>query len=363
MTFVLPPLPPARDLETREVLRKTATAHRYLAELKGVSRSIPNQGVLINSLGLQEAKDSSAVENIVTTHDELYRDTLFPDLFDSAAAKEVHRYVNGLSQGFELVRQTGLLTSNHIIAIQAELERNTAGFRTLPGTNLVNDQSGEIVYVPPQEADTVLSLMGNLERYINDDSFGPIDPLVRMAVIHYQFESIHPFYDGNGRTGRIINVLYLVRSGLLDIPVLYLSREIIRTKAEYYRALQQVRDAGKWEEWILYLLGAVEKTARHTIALVTQINDAMTDYKRRIRTQHKGFYSQDLIASLFMHPYTKIAFIERDLSVTRITATRYLDALSADGFLIKHRIGRSNYFINKALFGILTQPEPPEVAP
>jgi Fic family protein len=357
MTWTLPPLPPPLDIETREVLRKAAGAHRCLAELKGVSRYVPNPAVLITSLGLQEARDSSAIENIVTTHDELYRDTLFPDRPGSAAAKEVSRYAEGLQRGYQLVRASGLLTCNHIRGIQAVVQGNSAGFRKLPGTNLRNDQTGETIYVPPQDADTVLGLMGNLELYINDDEIGPADPLVRMAVIHYQFESIHPFYDGNGRTGRIINVLYLVRCGLLDIPVLYLSREIIRTKATYYRALQDVRDKSDWAGWLLYMLGAVESTSQHTIELVTHISEAMTRYKREIRDRYRRFYSQDLISSLFMHPYTKIAFIERDLGVGRLTAAKYLDSLCAGGFLTKHRIGRGNYYVNEALWQILTHRE------
>jgi Fic family protein len=339
VTWKLAPLPPSCEIETREVLRKVASAHRYLAELKGVSRSIPNQAVLINSLSLQEAKDSSAVENIVTTHDELYRDSLFPDLPDSAAAKEVSRYAAALKEGYELVRANGLLTCNHVLAVQAAVEGNPAGFRRQPGAELRNDQTGDTIYVPPQHPDEVRALMANLELYINDDEVGPTDPLVRMAVIHYQFESIHPFYDGNGRTGRILNVLYLVRSGLLDIPVLYLSRRIIRTKTEYYRALQDVRDHGAWQAWVLYMLDVVEETARHTIRLVTRIDAAMTDYKRRIRSEQSRLYSHDLIACLFMHPYTSIAFIQRDLGVGRATAAKYLDTLTEGGFLAKHRVG------------------------
>ncbi len=358
MNWRLTPLPPEADLETRDVLRRAATAHRYLAELKGVSSSIPNQGVLINSLGLQEAKDSSAIENIVTTHDELYRDSLFPDLPHTAAAKEVNRYAAALKEGYEAVKASGLLTCNNIRAVQAVIVGNDAGFRRQPGTELRNDQTGETIYVPPQSGDEVRDLMANLERYINDDDVGPADPLVRMAVIHFQFESIHPFYDGNGRTGRLLNVLYLVRCGLLDVPVLYLSRRIIRAKAQYYRALQDVRDHAAWEAWIIYMLGVVEETARHTIGLVRRIDGAMTDYKRRIRRDHPKLYSQDLIACLFMHPYTRIGSIERDLDVGRATAAKYLGALTAGGFLDKHRVGRANYYVNRALFEILATPEP-----
>lgn len=341
-------------LETKAIYRKTADASRQLAELKGVSASIPNQGILINTLALQEAKDSSEIENIVTTHDELFKDNLFPEFGDNSAAKEVRHYVQALRVGFEIVKADGLLTNNHIKLIQAELESNTAGFRKLPGTALKNN-AGETVYTPPQKPGTIVALMTDLERFINDDAVFDADPLVKTAIIHHQFESIHPFYDGNGRTGRILALLYLVQQGLLDIPILYLSRYIVRTKPDYYRLLQGVRADGGWEAWVLYMLMAVEETARQTIVTVSEIKDALQDYKHRIRDRYK-FYSQDLINTLFAHPYTKTDFVERDLHVSRPTATKYLDLLSENNaFLRKERIGRSNYYINLALSGILTR--------
>jgi len=353
MYFDLKELPPHEDLETKEVLRKAARAHRYLAELKGISASIPNQEIIINTLSIQEAKDSSAIENIITTHDDLFKERLFPEYTTNIATKEVSQYVVALKTGFELVRKKNLLTNNHVIQIQSELEKNRAGFRRLPGTELKNEQTGETVYTPPQSHDAIVRLMSNLERVINDDSFFDVDPLVKMAIIHYQFESIHPFYDGNGRTGRIINVLYLVLKELLDIPILYLSRYIVGTKSDYYRLLQGVRDSGSWQEWILYMLEGVEQTSRQTINVVHLISSALMDYKHRIRAEYK-FYSQDLINNLFYHPYTKIDFLEKALKVSRLTATKYLDTLSDDGFLQKEKIGRSNYYINIALFHILT---------
>lgn len=343
-------LDPAR-FETAAILKKLAAASRQLAELKGVAASIPNQGVLINSLGLQEAKDSSAVENIVTTHDELFRDSLFPDDGGSPAAKEVLRYRQALGVGFDAVREQRLLTTNHILAIQQELERNNAGFRKVPGT-VLRDQDGNVVFTPP-EPDRIPAMMGELDRFINDGAVFPADPLIKMALIHHQFETIHPFYDGNGRTGRIVNVLYLVKESLLEIPVLYMSRYIVRTKTDYYRLLQQVRERDAWEEWVLYMLTAIEATAAEGVETVNAIRDAFLDMKRRIRSSYK-FYSHDLLNNLFSHPYTKIGFIERDLGVTRLTATRYLDALAAGGFVEKQRIGRSNYYINHALYAILT---------
>lgn len=337
--------------ETAAILKKLATASRQLAELKGIAASIPHQGILINTLGMQEAKDSSAIENIVTTHDELYKDEAFPEAASSPAAKEVLRYRQALWIGFEAVQASHLLTNSHIVQIQAELERNDAGFRRLPGTEL-QDSAGQTVYTPPAP-DRVVELMRDLERFINDEALFDADPLIKMVLIHHQFESIHPFYDGNGRTGRIINVLYLVQQGLLEIPVLYLSRQIVRTKLDYYRLLQAVRDEDAWEEWVLYMLGVVEHTAREGVTVVGGIRTALLDYKHRIRAEHR-FYSQDLINNLFTHPYTKIQFVMDDLKVSRLTAAKYLDALVDGGFLLKRKIGRSNFYINVALNAILT---------
>jgi len=347
------------DIESSAVLKKTATASRKLAELKGLVASIPNQDILINTLALQEAKDSSAIENIVTTHDELFRSDALPDILTQPGAKEVRHYVHALRVGYALVKKTNLLTANHIVKIQVALEGNDAGFRKLPGTALKNS-AGDVVYTPPQDPAAIVKLMRDLESFINDDAAFDADPLIKMALIHHQFESIHPFYDGNGRTGRIVNVLYLVQKGLLDTPVLYLSRHIVRTKSDYYRLLQAVREQADapevWQEWLLYMLGAVENTAQQTIGTVADIKAALLDYKHRIRAAFK-FYSQDLINNLFSHPYTKIEFVENDLKVSRLTATKYLDALVDGGFVQKLKVGRSNYYINVALNAILTRAE------
>jgi Fic family protein len=351
--FVLPELPPALELETKPVLKQALHAGRALAELKGVSQTIPNQSILINTLPLLEAKDSSAIENIITTHDDLYKEDLFGEFLANAEAKEVNNYAEALKTGFQKIREQGLLTNKLLLEVQACIEKNNAGFRKLPGTELKNLQTGATVYTPPQHAEDVLRLMGNLERVINDDGFMDVDPLVKMAVIHYQLESIHPFYDGNGRTGRILNILYLVNKGLLDLPILYLSRYIIQTKGDYYRLLQGVRDEGGWEAWLLYLLAGVEQTAADTITLIEAIRELMKSYKHQIRAQYK-FYSQDLLNNLFCHPYTKIEFLERDLRISRQTASKYLETLSQGGFLRKERIGKVNFYINKPLFELFS---------
>lgn len=354
---MLKKLPLDGDIETRVVLRKLASVHRALAELKGIVSIIPNENILINTLGIQEAKDSSAIENIITTHDDVYKSALNFDGFKSLNAKEVQNYISALKKGFSLIREKKMLTNNDIIDIQAELEQNTAGFRKVPGTALKNVTTGEIVYTPPQEFSEIVGLMRNLELFINDDTISGFDPLTKMAIIHYQFESIHPFYDGNGRTGRIINVLYLVLQGLLNLPVLYLSRYIILNKERYYELLQEVRETDNWEDWILYMLEGVEQISKETILLIGRIRELIFEYKDLLRANYK-FYSQDLLNNLFKHPYTKIEFIEKDLGVSRITASKYLNELAKDGLLVKKRLGTGNCYINERLMSLLTLYKP-----
>jgi len=349
-------LPLKQDVETKKILKKLALAHRALAELKGIVSSIPNENILINTLGLQEAKDSSAIENIITTHDDIFKAELNLDGFKSLNAKEVQNYISALKKGFGLIKKNKILTNNDIIEIQSELEKNNAGFRKVPGTALKNATTGEIVYTPPQEYDTILDLMRNLEQYINDETMSEFDTLVKMAIIHFQFESIHPFYDGNGRTGRIINVLYLVMNDLLNLPVLYLSRYIIEHKADYYRLLQEVRETDNWENWILYMLDSIEQISKETIVLIGKIRDLIFEYKNLLRNNYK-FYSQDLLNNLFKHPYTKIEFIENDLGVSRITASKYLNQLAKDKVLKKEKLGTGNYYVNEKLIKILTLKE------
>lgn len=323
-SYKIPLLPLPYDLETKTVLRQANKANRKLAELKGVAQTIPNERILISSLTLQEAKDSSAVENIVTTQDDLYR--------------------AGLDANFTLIGA----------ATKEVLEQNSAGFRTTPGTQLKRSSDGAVIYTPPQDGQRIVELMSNLEQFINDDELCPIDPLVKMAIIHHQFESIHPFYDGNGRTGRIVNILYLVTSGLLDLPILYLSRYITHNKAEYYERIQAIRNAtgdnsAQWEAWILYMLRGVEQTAEETIALVKNIGKLMTEYKNIIRPAFGGKYSHELLNGLFYHPYTKIGHLESNMQVSRQTAAKYLDRLASLGLLQKERMGKENYYINTKL--------------
>lgn len=356
-SYIIPTLPLAGEIETAPVLKALTRAHRYLAELKGTAATIPNQGILIDTLSLQEAKASSEIENIVTTQDELFQLSAFPENPSSPAAKEVARYRDALRYGFtEQRRLDGLLTNNMLISIFQILKRTEGGFRETPGTALKNEGTGALVYVPPQDAHSIRAHMSALEHFINaDEDASDLDPLTRMAIIHHQFESIHPFPDGNGRIGRIINVLYLTRCGLLDIPILYLSRYITQNKAEYYRLLQQVRDTGEWEAWLLYMLKGIEETALDTLRLIENIRALMAETKRRMRDEHAKIYSHDLINNLFRHPYTRIEFIQNELGVSRPTATRYLEELSNSGILTKHRLGRNNYYINNKLVSLFTE--------
>ena len=353
--YNIPKLPLDFDFETKAIMRQVTKSNRRLAELKGVALTIPNENILLSSLVLQEALDSSAVENIVTTSDELYRAELdVKGGLTNATTKEVLNYREAMQVGFDMVRRNRLLTLNDIKQIQKTLEHNNAGFRTVPGTKLKSSK-GEVVYIPPQSGEDVARYMSNLERYINDPEIHDIDPLIKMAIIHHQFESIHPFYDGNGRTGRIIAILYLVENDLLDLPILYLSRYITHNKGEYYRLIQRIRDndpdnAEDWEKWVLFILKGVEETAIETIRLVKSISALMAKYKNILKPLFGKQYKHELLNNLFFHPYTKIEFMERDMSVQRKTAAKYLDTIvSETGLLKKQKLGRSNYYINTEL--------------
>jgi Fic family protein len=347
------PLGDEVDLESPEVLRQAARSHRALAELKGALRAIPNAEILISTISIQEARDSSTIENIVTTQDEVYRSAEDDTEQATPAAKEVHRYVRALKQGFALIEQNGFLRISDIMAIHETLCRTNTGFRKLPGTVLRNSVTQEVVYEPPQDPREIERLMDNFLEWFHATQQWGIDPLVQMAVLHYQFESIHPFYDGNGRTGRILNLLHLIRNELLSVPVLYLSRAIVRNKADYYRHLQGVREEAGWEPWILYMLQAVESTAQQTLTTVNAITELMHQTKHRLRSEHPRVYSQELLANLFRHPYTKIDHIMRDCSVSRPTAMKYLSTLESVGILRKEKVGRINYYVHEQLLRIL----------
>jgi len=343
-------VPSTLALDVREVWQALTEAHRHLAELKGLCESLPNSALLIDTLAIQEAKDSSEIENIITTHDELFASQEGTN--GSAAAKEVQHYVAALRVGFDAVRKEGLIRLATILAVQAEIEHNKAGLRKMPGTVLKNQATGVTIYEPPQSAADVARLMGDLVDFMHADN--GFDPLLRMAIAHHQFESIHPFYDGNGRTGRILNLLLLLRDGLLDFPVLYLSRYITSTKPDYYRLLQSTRDTGQWVEWCVYLIKGVALTARSEIGLIKALRDLMQQTKERLRAELPKIYSHELLNNLFRYPYTKIEFVQRDLAVSRITAARHLELLAGKGIVRKQKFGRTNFYINQPLFNLLS---------
>jgi Fic family protein len=346
--------PPVEKVETIHILKQESKAAVALAELKGLARTLPNQGILINAIVLKEAQASSEIENIITTHDKLYQALAAKSMTIDPSTKEVLRYREALLYGFEEIKKKGFLNTNGIVRIQAILEENEAGLRQLPGTTLKNDLTGETIYTPPDDKEAIVRLMKNLEDFLNDEPDG-MSPLIRMAIQHYQFESIHPFYDGNGRTGRIINVLYLILHDLLDIPMLYLSGYIIGHKGAYYRLLQEVRTKQNWEGWILFMLKAIEDTARKAIAQINGINQIFDQIQEKVKSEAPKIYSKDLIEQLFVHPYTKIEYISSGLSVERKAASRYLKTLESIGILKLEPIGKENIFINQRLYQLLKQ--------
>lgn len=350
------PLPPRTnegpvDIETVEVLKALATAHRNLAELKGYAEVVPNKNILINALTLNESKDSSAIENIITTHDELF-DALASKKRFIGAPKEVLNYKEAIWHGFGLIQKHGYLSTNMIIEIQEIIEGNRAGIRKQAGTVLMNEQTGGIVYRPPETEGEIRVLLANLEKYMNDLE-DDIDPLIKLAVIHYQFESIHPFYDGNGRTGRIINILYLVLNELLDTPILYLSKYIMEHHQEYYRHLQDVGSKGSWIDWILYILEGVSKMSVFSLKQLKKINGLAETTAEEINKVLPKIYSKELVEVLFSEFYTRISSVEHALGVTRKTASNYLVQLTEAGFLKVENRGREKVYINWRLIDIV----------
>ena len=308
--------------------------------------------ILINAVTINEAKDSSAIENIVTTHDDIYK-VLTESGYKEENAKEVVDYRNAIWAGYEQIKKDGFINTNTIVKIQGIIEHNNAGIRKLPGTELKNSLTGETIYTQPKNEEEIRDYLRNLEKFINNNEDG-IDPLIKVCLIHYQFESIHPFYDGNGRTGRILNILYLVLNNLIDSPILYLSKYINKTKQEYYKLFNEVRNNNNYEEWILYILKGIEITSKETITLIEKIQDEMKNFKEEFRTKLPKIYSKELLESLFYEVYTKIAYIEKACGVTRLTATSYLNQLEEIGLLESEKIGREKIYKNLRLIKLLS---------
>lgn len=358
----LPDLPPRVELETSRVLKANTRASRALAELKGRTHTIPNPTILLNTLALQEAKLSSEIENIFTTNDELFRGLAAnghaADL--SPHAKEVLHYRDALWHGVDIIRKRPFLSTNLAIDLVNIIKQNKAGIRNLPGTKLQNPETKEVIYTPPQGEDLIRRKMANLERFSNDSSTD-LDPLVRVGVAHYQFEAIHPFFDGNGRAGRILIILQLIMNGLLEIPILFLSRFIIENKAQYYRSLRTVTEHGDWEAWLLYMLEAIEQTARATTQKILAIHDLLADTLEKAKAAlPKPVFSKELIELIFEQPYCKIRFLEQRGIAKRLTATKYLRSLEKAGLVVPVRKGKELIFVNHHLWRLLTDERLPK---
>lgn len=350
----LPDPPLAGVLETSAVLRKAIGARAALAELKGFCQVLPNPELLLNAVVLQESRDSSAIEDVVTTQDQLYQAILDPEQAPPAV-KEVLRYREAVHHGLNAMKRTKGIGTNTAVLVMQRVKDTTAGLRTMPGTKLSNPGTGRVIYTPPDPAN-VPGLLARWEHFIHaTDEF---DPLVRMAAMHYQFEAIHPFSDGNGRTGRILNVLYLVQAELLAHPVLYLSSHILRNKALYYRSLREVTEQDRWEPWILFMLDAVETTAHRSLQLIRDIIAAKATVSEELRGISQKLPVADLANLLFSFPYVKINTLMEHGLGTRPTATAYLRALSEKGTVSEARIGREIYFINHRLMDLLTKVSP-----
>ena len=352
----LPDLPPRAELETARVLKATTRASRALAELKGRTHSIPNPTILLNTLALQEAKLSSEIENIFTTNDELYRGLAANGTGDdlSPQAKEVLHYRDALWHGMNAISDRPFLSTNLAIELVNIIKENNAAVRNLPGTKLQNPNTKEVIYTPPEGEDLLRRKLANLERFSNDDS-SELDPLVCVGVSHYQFEAIHPFFDGNGRTGRILIILQLIMNRLLEIPILFLSRFIIEHKAQYYRSLRAITERGEWEGWLLYMLEAIETTAHGTTEKINAIRDLLANTIEKAKSDlPKSVFSKELIELIFEQPYCKIRFVEQAGIAKRLTATKYLRELEKAGFVVPTKKGTELIFINHHLWRLLT---------
>jgi len=348
----LPLLPPPVELETTAVLKKCISAHRTLAELKGMGETIPNQSILINSITLQEARSSSEIENIITTNDALFQAFTASTSKVDPATKEVLRYREAIWEGFTRLKRRPLLTTNLFVQIYQTIKQTQAGIRKVPGTTIANAATGKVVYTPPQGEDVIREKLRDLENFVHSE--GQLDPLIRIAVMHYQFEAIHPFTDGNGRTGRILNILFLTAFGLLDIPVLYLSKYIIENKQEYYRLLRSVTEKDDWEPWVLFMLDAVEHTASYTKDKILAIRALLDEMLQEARKKlPERVYSRELIELLFYQPYTKTQLLVDAGIAKRQTAAEYLKELEKAEFLQSRKIGKENLYLNVRLYELL----------
>lgn len=350
----LPLLPPKAEIETKRILRKTISAGRALAQLNGTLLNLPNPTLFLDAIYLQEAKASSEVENIITTNDELYKSLVAGRKIENSATKVVLSYKEALWLGLEELKTKPFITTNLCVKIVQCIKQNNASIRNTPGTTLSNTQ-GEVIYTPPSGEQIIREKLANLEKFINEDE--TIDPLIKMAILHYQFEAIHPFSDGNGRTGRILLLLYLKISGLLDTPAIYLSEYIIKNKIEYYRCLRDVTEKNEWEDYILYMLDMIEETANKGLKRLNKITVAMEETATEIKNKLPKVYSKDLIEILFRLPYTKRQHLIEENIGNLKTVGNYLIALEENGFLKSEKVGKEKLYLNQKLLKILEDKE------
>jgi Fic family protein len=346
----LPLLPPKSNLETTNILRKTITASRALANLNGAIINLPNPQLFLDTIHLQEAKASSEIENIITTNDELYKSVVANKKFENPSAKEVISYKNALWHGLKQLESRPFITINLCIDIMQRIKENTSGIRTTPGTTL-SSTSGDLIYTPPSGEEVIREKLSNFEKFINEDD--SLDPLIKMALMHYQFEAIHPFSDGNGRTGRILLLLYLKMENLLDVPAIYLSQYIIQNKSEYYKRLRFVTEKGDWESWIMYMLDMIESTAQKGLIRLKEIIELMHKMSEEIRNELPKAYTKDLVEIIFKLPYTKRQNLIDARLGTPKTVGNYLMALEDKGFLKSVKVGKEKLYLNHRLMKIL----------
>jgi Fic family protein len=347
----LPLLPPKSEIEDKAVLKKTIAASRALSELKGAIINLPNPTLFIDTINLLEAQASSAIENIITTQDELFKASVSDQKIENAATKEVIHYKDALWYGVEQLKSRPLLTTNLFIAIMRIIKENQSGIRNVSGTQLKNPANGKVIYTPPEGETIIREKLKNLEDFIHAED--GMDPLVKMAIIHYQFEAIHPFFDGNGRTGRIILLLYLKFAGLLEMPALYLSDYIIRHKNDYYVQLRKVTEQGEWTGWVLYMLDMLEQTAMKARKQIADITQLMSDMGAEIQRAFPKMYSKDLMEELFRLPYTKRSqLVDAGLGSLK-TIGNYLIKLEKSGFLRSEAVGKEKLYLNYRLLDVL----------
>lgn len=349
----LPILPPKTNLETTKVLRKTINASRALAQLNGLLTNLPNPTLFLDTIHLQEAKASSEIENIITTNDDLYKSLVADKKFGNPATKKVINYKEALWNGLQQIETRPFISTNLCVEIVQSIKKNTAGIRTTPGTALKNT-NGETIYTPPTGEAVIREKLNNLETFINGED--AIDPLIKMALMHYQFEAIHPFSDGNGRTGRILLLLYLKIEKLLDTPAIYLSEYIIKNKADYYMKLRMVTENNDWEGWILYMLEMVEYTAKKGLERLRNVTSLMEQMATEIKETLPKVYTKELVEILFRLPYTKRQFLIDAKLGTPKTVGNYLMELEKYGFLISEKVGKEKLYLNHKLMAVLELP-------